>query len=290
MSVRRQARLRREYLYRKSLEGEEKDKYEKKKQIREALQQGLPIPSTLRHIEGELRKEIQAEDEGHSQFRPVMDDEYARAGMADPKVLITTAHDPTQKLLQFAKELKLLIPNSERILRGAYKMPELVAACRAHNVSDLVVVHETRGVPDTLIVSHMPYGPTVSFALSNVVMRHDVRDHRDPMSLAYPHLVFENFSTPLGERVMSCLKYLFPVPKDDSRRVLTFANRSDYVSFRHHLYRETGHNKIELKEVGPRFELKPFQILLGTIDQVRHADVEWALRPYMNSAKRRREL
>ena len=37
------------------------------------------------------------------------------------------------------------------------------------------------------------------------------------MSEAYPHLVFHNFKTKLGERTMSILKYLFPVPKEDSR-------------------------------------------------------------------------
>ena len=29
------------------------------------------------------------------------------------------------------------------------------------------------------------------------------------------------------------LKYLFPVPKDDSKRVITFANEEDYISFRY---------------------------------------------------------
>lgn len=276
-------------MYRKSLEEKERDKYEKKKSIREALQAGKPIPSTLRSIEAELRQEMSLEDIEHMDLHRVMDDEYAHAGLVDPKVLITTARDPTQKLLQFAKELKLLIPNSERILRGNYKLPEVVRACRANNITDLVVVHETRGVPDALIVSHLPFGPTVFFGVSNCVMRHDVHD-RDPMSLVFPHLIFENFTTPLGERIMNSLRFLFPVPKEDSRRVLTFANRNDYISFRHHVYRETGHKKIELKEVGPRFELRPFQVLLGTLDQTKHADVEWAYRPYMNSAKRRREL
>jgi U3 small nucleolar ribonucleoprotein protein IMP4 len=35
--LRRNARLRREYLYRKSLEGKEREAYEKKRKIREAL-------------------------------------------------------------------------------------------------------------------------------------------------------------------------------------------------------------------------------------------------------------
>lgn len=38
--LRRNARLRKEYLYRKSLEGKEKELYEKKRKIRQALEGG----------------------------------------------------------------------------------------------------------------------------------------------------------------------------------------------------------------------------------------------------------
>ena len=37
-----------------------------------------------------------------------------------------------------------------------------------------------------------------------------------------------------------------------------------------------------LTEIGPRFEMKLYQIKLGTID-ADDADVEWALRPFMRS-------
>ena len=32
-----------------------------------------------------------------------IDDEYSRAGIMDPKIVITTSRDPSSKLLQFAK-------------------------------------------------------------------------------------------------------------------------------------------------------------------------------------------
>lgn len=35
--------------------------------------------------------------------RTHVDDEYALAGVADPKVLITTSRDPSSRLTQFAK-------------------------------------------------------------------------------------------------------------------------------------------------------------------------------------------
>ena len=62
------------------------------------------------------------------------------------------------------------------------------------------MVHEYRGEPDGLIVSHLPYGPTAYFTLSNVVMRHDI-PNIGTMSEQYPHLIFQKFSSRLGKRV-----------------------------------------------------------------------------------------
>ena len=88
---------------------------------------------------------------------------------------------------------------------------------------------------------------------------------------------------------MSVLKYLFPVPKDESKRVMTFANENDFISFRHHNFTKTGHKQVELEEVGPRFEMRPYEIRLGTLDQTT-AEKEWIFRPYMNSSKKNQSL
>ena len=42
--IRRTARLRREFVYRKSLEGKERELYEKKRKIRQCLEEGKVIP------------------------------------------------------------------------------------------------------------------------------------------------------------------------------------------------------------------------------------------------------
>lgn len=218
------------------------------------------------------------------------DDEYRWAGVEDPKVMITTSRDPSARLKKFAKEFRLIIPNAQRLNRGNYEFNQLLAACRANGVTDFLVLHEHRGQPDGLIVCHLPYGPTAYFTMSDLVMRHDIPD-LGTMSEAYPHLVFHNFKTRLGARVVNILKYLFPVPKEDSRRVLTFANHDDYISFRHHTYKKVdGGKNIELSEAGPRFQLRLYQIKLGTLENEAAADSEWALRPYMNTAKKRRFL
>ena len=50
-----------------------------------------------------------------------------------------------------------------------------------------------------------------------------------------------------------------------------------------------GYNKVELTEVGPRFILKLFKVVLGTVD-MDDAETEWVLRPYMNSSKKKSYL
>jgi len=212
-------------------------------------------------------------------------------GVQDSRVLLTTrtSRGPSSRLTQFLKELRLVFPNSQRINRGNAVIKEIIEAARSNDFSDIVIVHEHRGEPDGLIVSHLPYGPTAYFGLSNVVLRHDLSSKLGTMSEAAPHLVFDNFSTGLGERVAQVLKALFPVPKEDSRRVMTFANREDIISFRHHVYKSAGHKEIELGEVGPRFEAKLYQLKLGTVDMTE-AENEWVLRPYMNTAKKRKAM
>ncbi len=113
--------------------------------------------------------------------------------------------------------------------------------------------------------------------------------------------------------------------------MVTFANQSDFISFRHHMYDQPrGVKSVTLKEararppqtvlalsfcmpfcmptrrmlcahlahavraratpplqIGPRFEMRLYQIKLGTMEQ-QEAEVEWALRPYMRSGKKRK--
>jgi len=293
--LRREVRLRREYLYRKSLEGAAKAEYERRLAIRNALAAGKPIPTELRGTEAGLRGTDAYADAVHDAPRTHVDDEYADAGAVAPKVVVTTSRDPSSRLAQFAKEVRLLIPNAQRLNRGSLIVGDLMAACRSNGVTDVVVLHEHRGEPDALLVCHLPYGPTAYFTLSGVVLRHDVHDASvGTMSLAYPHLVLDGFGTPLGRRVANVLKHLFPVPKADATRVITFVNQADGVSMRHHTFNGGAAGKgreedVVLKEVGPRMEMSLYQLRLGTLEQ-KEADDEWVLRPYMNTAKKRRAL
>ena len=45
----------------------------------------------------------------------------------------------------------MIFPNSQRINRGNYEVKQLVEACRSNDVSDLILLHEHRGVPGIII-------------------------------------------------------------------------------------------------------------------------------------------
>lgn len=79
------------------------------------------------------------------------------------------------------------------------------------------------------------------------------------------------------------------------------------------MYKKSGPKDVELSEIGPRFEMKRekkpvvgsdtwsidlsycwwlylvYEIRLGTMEQTE-ADVEWRLRPYMNTSRKRTAL
>jgi|EP00979_Chaetoceros_neogracilis_P009956 U3 small nucleolar ribonucleoprotein protein IMP4 len=288
-SSRRQTRLRREYLYRKSLQGREKATYEQKRLVRAALAAGKKLPTELRASYDTLAGEIQQEDVKTEVEKTHVDDEYGDAGLEDPRVCVTTSRDPSSRLKQFAKEVKLLFPNSNRINRGNNRVEELVNSCKDSEFTDIIVVQETRGEPDGLVVCHLPLGPTAFFTLSGAVLRHDLEGGASPMSEAFPHVILNNFNTDLGRRVGNVLKCLFPVPRIDTRRIVTFSNDNDFISFRHHMFSKSGKDTVTLHEVGPRFEMKLYQLRLGTLDQ-KDAENEYVLRPYQNTAAKRQLL
>ena len=286
--LRRQARERREYLYRKAQELQDSQLQQKRQIIKQALAQGKPLPKELAEDES-LQKDFrydQSLKEGEEADDLQVDDEYAAtSGIMDPRIIVTTSRDPSTRLSQFAKEIKLLFPNAVRLNRGNYVMPNLVDACKKSGTTDLVVLHEHRGVPTSLTISHFPHGPTAQFSLHNVVMRHDIINAGN-QSEVNPHLIFDNFTTALGKRVVCILKHLFNAgPKKDSERVITFANRGDFISVRQHVYVRTREG-VEIAEVGPRFEMRLFELRVGTLEN-KDADVEWQLRRFIRTANKK---
>ena len=149
-----------------------------------------------------------------------------------------------------------------------------------------------RGTPTAITISHFPHGPTLMASLHNVVLRADLpRAIKGTVSESYPHIIFDGFTTPLGARVVKILKHMFPprdtsAKKNEGNRVITFVNQDDCIEVRHHVYVRTGFQSVELSEVGPRFTMRPFSITMGTLEN-KDADVEWSLRQYTRTSRKK---
>lgn len=150
------------------------------------------------------------------------DDEYTQENYSPPELLITTCRNPSSRLQKFFKEMGLLLPNATRMNRGAYRLKDIVDMCNRRGFSDLIILHEHQGEPDGMVVSHLPHGPTLHLGLGNTVLRHDVESKAANISQADPHLIFHNFGGKIGERLKRILQHLFPIPKEESKRVIAF--------------------------------------------------------------------
>lgn len=129
--------------------------------------------------------------------------------------------------------MRLLLPTSVRLNRGNLILSNLVDSAKSSGLSDIVLLHEHRGTPTALTVSHFPHGPTASFSLHNVVLRADIPNSaRGTVSESYPHLIFEGFESKLGKRVVQVLKHLFPPREATAKignRVVTYVSLHSYA-------------------------------------------------------------
>ncbi|KAI0171094.1 snoRNA-binding rRNA-processing protein imp4 [Pestalotiopsis sp. IQ-011] len=297
--IRKQARQRRDYLYRRAMTLRDAEISEKRAKLRSSLATGKPLDSSIANDKA-LRK-----DYAYDESRPDrtvneeldLDDEYSQlSGIVDPRVLVTTSRDPSARLAAFAKEIRLLLPTAIRLNRGNLILPDLTRSAQAAGLSDVVLLHEHRGTPTAMSISHFPHGPTISFSLHNVVLRHDIPNSiRGTVSESYPHLIFEGFSSNLGKRVVKILKHVFP-PRDPltsknkiGSRVITFQNIDDTIEVRHHVFVRTGHDSVELSEVGPRMSMRVFEIRSGTLEN-KDGDVEWHLTQYTRTGRKKEYL
>ncbi|KXH67338.1 brix domain-containing protein [Colletotrichum salicis] len=303
--IRKQARQRRDYLYRKALILKEAETTEKRAQLRSALASGKPIDPEIAKNKA-LRKDYQ-----YDESRPDrtvdeemdLDDEYSQlSGISEPRLLVT--------------EIRLLFPTSVRLNRGNLILPDLVQSSKSNGLTDLVLLHEHRGVPTAMTyvaisrfldephtdasllqsISHLPHGPTISFSLHNIVFRSDIPGSiRGSVSEAYPRLIFDGFKSRLGQRVVKILKHLFPPldpPTTKSKvgsRVVTFVNNEDSIEVRHHVFVRTSYDSVELAEVGPRMTMRPFEIRGGTLEN-KDGDVEWHLTQYTRTGRKKEYL
>ena len=73
------------------------------------------------------------------------------------------------------QEIRIIIQNSYKLNRGNLVIKELIQIAKEKEFKDIVLLHENRGQPDLMIISHLPYSQTTYFGLFNVDLRNDTK-------------------------------------------------------------------------------------------------------------------
>lgn len=94
--LRREVRLRKEFLLKKERELQSSQTISKKRLLQEAIESDKEIPTELRNEARELKHEIDL-DVNDINETPSIDDEYANIGQREPKVCVSTSRDPSSR-------------------------------------------------------------------------------------------------------------------------------------------------------------------------------------------------
>lgn len=108
MAIRREIRLRKEFLLKKQLEAVATLKNDKKRKLKSAIDEGKRIPTEIQAESRGLHHELEMDinplnPDADGDDVKWYDDEYGNVGVHDPKVCVTTSRDPSSRLKQFAK-------------------------------------------------------------------------------------------------------------------------------------------------------------------------------------------
>ncbi|XP_064606482.1 ribosome production factor 1-like [Liolophura sinensis] len=204
-----------------------------------------------------------------------------------PKILITSSDKIRNRTYKFCKELKRIIPNSDVFFRQNADLKKLIPEAVARDYTDLIVVNDDRKVPNGMIISHLPDGPTAHFKMTNVRLTTEIK-HAGKLTGHMPEVILNNFNTRLGHSVGRMFAALFPHdPEFHGRRVMTFHNQRDFIFFRHHRYMFRNSKRVGLQELGPRFTLKLRSLQKGAFDS-KYGEYEWVHKRHEMETSRRK--
>jgi len=205
-----------------------------------------------------------------------------------PKVLITTTDRPNSRTNKFCKELKKSIPNSAIYYRRGLDLKKIIPQAVSRDYTDLIVINEDQKLPNGMVISHLPDGPTAHFRLSSVRFCKEIKKSGE-LTDHVPELILNNFNTRLGHSVGRMIAALYPHdPQFHGRRVVTFHNQRDYIFFRQHRYQFRNNKKVSKQELGPRFTLRLRSLQKGTFDS-KHGEYEFIYQ-HREMAKSRRKF
>lgn len=266
-----------------------------------------PKPKTLDNMREADETLVQAQDPELAQDEAIDEfSSYFKEGQV-PKICITTCPRIRKgsSVLDFVQDLLKVFPNSFYYQRRNFEIKEIIPEAVEKGFTDLMVINDDSKEINSLLLIHLPYGPTALFKISSVVLSRDIPG-KGKMSSHEPEIILNNFNTRLGHRIGRMLASLVhQKPNFHGRRVVTFHNQRDFIFFRQHRYvfeddsdeeaeekptkkrKSTGPRKIvRLQELGPQFTLKLKSLQHGTFDSV-HGEYEWKHNPELETSRRR---
>jgi U3 small nucleolar ribonucleoprotein protein IMP4 len=253
-------RKKREYLLRK--EDEEKNiEIEGKKEIlKEHISSNKRLPHDLRKEAPEILEHILYSTKEENSL-PLL------------YPLITTSRDPSGKLTEFVKKLKLIL-NGEVVKRGNMKIEDIsrYMACSNHNL--LILVNEYKGTPSSIIYSLYPYGPTYYFSIHNFKGERKGKPHSSKVDF-----MWNGPEGSVHERVKRDFSRMFPVNSHAGQRIVAMCSKNDMIYFRHYFLGDDGIDKDTFS-----FDLKLYEIVSGWFET--GGEKEWVYKPYMNTSKK----
>lgn len=99
--IRKNIRMRKEYLYHKSEEIKNKGDQDNRFKLKNAQNNDRKVPNELRKVAGKVQHDLELADDKTIVARLNVDDEYEDAKFRDPKILVTTSRNPSQRLVSF---------------------------------------------------------------------------------------------------------------------------------------------------------------------------------------------
>lgn len=150
-----------------------------------------------------------------------------------------------------------------------------------------MIIGERNKMPYSMIVVHLPDGPTAFFRLSSYQTSIGRRE-KASSSKYHPELILNNFNSRLGLRVARMFGAMIPQkPQFTGRRVITFHNQRDFIFVRHHRYEfENNGDGCNLQEIGPSFTMRIEKLQTGKFNG-ELGEFEWHHKPSMDTSRRR---
>lgn len=104
-------------------------------------------------------------DEAFDEFAEYFDNKVT------PKILLTTSQKPSGYIFDFLKELKTTFPNCYYWPRKNYSLQEICKFAPNRGYTDVMVIRENQKEISSMILIHLPKGPTAFFKVHDYISR-----------------------------------------------------------------------------------------------------------------------